>query len=145
MSKKARKPSLKVETRKFNKEVTRVLTGVANEKLPAAMKRIVFDAVNGFIAMTPVDTGRARAGWYSYLDHNGLPPAGGGPGTAQGRTEGSFEEKITSKIIDIQIINRVPYIMPLEYGHSKQAPGGMVRVTLKRIRKMLQKIPSEVF
>jgi len=144
-SNKKNKAQMKIEFKKFNAEITRVLTGVAKEKLPAVMKRIVFDAINGFIAMTPVDTGRARAGWYAYLDHSGLPPAGGGPGAAQGRAEGSFEENVTSKIIDIQIINRVPYIMPLEYGHSKQAPGGMVRVTLRRIRKLLQKIPSEVF
>ena len=139
------KTSLKVESKKFNAEIKRVLTGVAKEKLPTAFKRLIFEAVNGFIAMTPVDTSRARSGWFAYLKSNGLAPAGGGPGAAQGEKEGSFEEKITAHGMEVTIINRVPYIVALEYGHSKQAPNGMVRVTMQRMRKNLQKIPAEVF
>lgn len=30
----------------------------------------------------------------------------------------------------IYIVNNVPYAIPLEYGHSKQAPNGMVRLSL---------------
>ena len=35
------------------------------------------------------------------------------------------------------IVNNLPYGIPLEYGHSKQAPGGMVRITLTRFQQIV--------
>lgn len=35
------------------------------------------------------------------------------------------------------LVNNLPYAVPLEYGHSKQAPGGMVRVTLARFQQIV--------
>jgi hypothetical protein len=35
------------------------------------------------------------------------------------------------------IVNNLPYAAPLEYGHSKQAPGGMVRITLARFQQIV--------
>lgn len=58
---------------------------------------------------TPVDTGRARAGWQI-----------------------AKPDKYTALIY-----NSVEYIVYLEYGHSQQAPRGMVRLTAKEINDML--------
>ena len=35
------------------------------------------------------------------------------------------------------IVNNLPYGIPLEYGHSKQAPHGMIRVTLANFQKIV--------
>jgi len=35
------------------------------------------------------------------------------------------------------IVNNLPYAIPLEYGHSKQAPSGMVRITLARFQQIV--------
>lgn len=35
------------------------------------------------------------------------------------------------------IVNNLPYAIPLEYGHSEQAPAGMVRVTLARFQQIV--------
>lgn len=35
------------------------------------------------------------------------------------------------------IVNNLPYSIPLEYGHSSQAPDGMVRVTLARLQQIV--------
>ncbi|POA52127.1 MULTISPECIES: hypothetical protein [unclassified Pseudomonas] len=35
------------------------------------------------------------------------------------------------------IVNNLPYAIPLEYGHSQQAPGGMVRITLARFQQIV--------
>lgn len=35
------------------------------------------------------------------------------------------------------IVNNLPYAVPLEYGHSQQAPGGMVRITLARFQQIV--------
>lgn len=36
------------------------------------------------------------------------------------------------------IVNNLPYAIPLEYGHSKQAPHGMVRVTLANFQRIVE-------
>lgn len=38
----------------------------------------------------------------------------------------------------VYLINNLPYAIPLEFGHSKQAPGGMVRVTVARFQQIVQ-------
>lgn len=35
------------------------------------------------------------------------------------------------------IVNNLPYAIPLEYGHSSQAPSGMVRVTVARFQQIV--------
>ncbi|MNJ81742.1 hypothetical protein D3C77_807050 [compost metagenome] len=35
------------------------------------------------------------------------------------------------------IVNNLPYAIPLEYGHSSQAPAGMVRVTLANFQRIV--------
>lgn len=43
----------------------------------------------------------------------------------------------------IYIQNNVPYALPLEYGHSKQAPGGMVRITVARFQQLVSEAVVE--
>lgn len=83
----------------------------APDRAEQIVKRVCFDIYENVKVRTPVDTGRARAGWM--LD--------------SGKT-------IT------RIYNNVEYIVPLEYGHSKkQAPAGMVRITLRQYKKYIRK------
>lgn len=35
------------------------------------------------------------------------------------------------------IVNNLPYAIPLEYGHSTQAPNGMVRITVERFQQIV--------
>lgn len=35
------------------------------------------------------------------------------------------------------IVNNLPYAIPLEYGHSTQAPSGMVRITVERFQQIV--------
>jgi len=77
---------------------------------------------------TPVDTGFARNSWTltknkNYTDDNGLG-----------------EEKILDFSLgeSLYLNNGANYITSLEYGHSSQAPKGMVRITLPEIPYILQ-------
>ncbi|MNJ22171.1 hypothetical protein D3C81_793880 [compost metagenome] len=36
------------------------------------------------------------------------------------------------------LINNLPYAIPLEFGHSNQAPNGMVRVTIARFQQIVE-------
>ena len=53
---------------------------------------------------TPIDKGQARRGW---------------------RLETRFKQK--------SVVNRVPYAVHLEEGHSKQAPNGILGPTMREI------------
>ncbi|NTX09022.1 hypothetical protein, partial [Myxococcus sp. CA040A] len=44
-----------------------------------------------------------------------------------------------SKLGDtVYVTNNLPYARRLEFGHSAQAPRGMVRVTVARLREILE-------
>lgn len=59
--------------------------------------------------------------------------------TSQARTSWRInKEKDTDTEISFKIVNGVPYIVFLEYGSSKQAPKGMVRVNLDKFIKDTQ-------
>ncbi|GLO38945.1 hypothetical protein PPUN15366_05890 [Pseudomonas putida] len=36
------------------------------------------------------------------------------------------------------IVNNLPYAVPLEYGHSTQAPEGMVRITIRQFQELVE-------
>jgi hypothetical protein len=96
-----------------------------------ALRNVTLNLIGRIAQRNPVDTGRARGGWYPYTDHAGAPRTDNLPGTAQGKSEGSFREDLRGRDMYVEITNGVPYIVPLEYGHSKQAPAGMVRVSMR--------------
>lgn len=82
---------------------------------------------------TPVDTGFARASWYIGVNDNGSPPAlaKGAKVDWSSILAQSVVSLSNAKIGDtIWLMNNCVYIRRLEYGHSQQAPQGMVRVTL---------------
>ena len=96
------------------------------------LKELSFLFLQLVIPRTPMDTGRARAGWYPALNKLG------GSGVGQGEGDIKTQFKGTNKYIEI--FNRVEYIVLLEYGRSKQAPKGMARVSLQEIKRIVKKL-----
>ncbi|KGQ19931.1 Phage protein [Lysobacter dokdonensis DS-58] len=46
---------------------------------------------------------------------------------------------------DIYLMNSLPYVRPIEYlGHSKQAPAGMVRLTVTEFQTFVEQAVNEV-
>jgi hypothetical protein len=85
---------------------------------------------------TPVDTGRARASWhavlpntsqdsFTYSDRQGKKFDGTLPNTGTGP-------------MDTVVGSNVEYMIFLEAGHSKQAPSGMVALSLSELRGALE-------
>lgn len=108
----------------------------------AVIRKIAFDLGARIIMRTPVDTGRARANWVygigapvlttvDLVDRKGSV---NGSGAGQSAAKDALLEGLStfdaSSEQSIFIVNSVPYIGRLEYGSSKQAPTGMVRVTV---------------
>jgi hypothetical protein len=97
------------------------------------IRKITMEAFKRVILKTPVDTGRARANWsigegttFSIMDTDKS-----GTATLRRTSEGVNAWECTGSIF---LTNNLAYILPLEYGHSKQAPGGMVRLTVAEMQ-----------
>lgn len=124
----------------FNTELKRSsrLVGAA---LVARQKRIVMELLRRFVMRTPVDTGYAQNNWQVQI---GSPPEGEVTDAAQkdpGATiaEGLQELSSLGQFQLVVIGNNVPYIVPLEEGHSPQAePGTIVELTLSEVREMFE-------
>lgn len=95
----------------------------------------LFSAV---ILDTPVDTGRARGNWQATtqtpatdmlerLDPGGSAAIGAMTGLVQSLRGGRLT----------WLANNLPYAERLEFGHSKQAPAGMVRKNVARFQQLV--------
>lgn len=90
--------------------------------------------------------GRLRANWFvtigttSTATTDQVDPSGAQAIAAAQAALSSFKAGS-----DIYIVNNLPYAVPIEYGHStKQAPAGVVRVTLAEVDAIVNKAAQEV-
>jgi len=110
------------------------------EKAEAAAEKVfrgtALDIAGKIMQRSPVDTGRFRSNWQTALN---TIPSGITEGTAQNAMSKakSTTAKATPKD-SIYFINNLPYSLKLEYGHSKQAPMGMVRLTVSEFDRIIQ-------
>jgi|GEM_PF-279419 hypothetical protein len=122
-------------------------------------KRVAFDLFGRIVRRTPVDTGRARSSWN--ISVNTVNRAV----VAEVRTH--VRDQINPRLVQrakrlaaskfalqplkndfvvktgdtIWISNNLPYIVRLEQGHSRQAPSGMVALSIQEMNvKMSQLI-----
>jgi hypothetical protein len=83
-----------------------------NQGIENATAQLATEAFRNIQLRTPVDTGNAKKSWRM--------------------------RKLGRLTWIIQ--TAVDYMIHLEYGHSKQAPGGMVRITIDELRDAVLKI-----
>jgi hypothetical protein len=102
-------------------------------QIEQAARKIAFEAFSRVIQRSPVDTGRFRANWnVSY----GAPNYATTAGTAGGI--GEAQKVLTLPVGGVVFLaNGLPYAHRLEYGWSKQAPGGMIRLVAAEIGQSL--------
>ena len=105
----------------------------------AALARTGLQMHDDIVAMTPRDTGLAQSAWRFTVDHidPSTPPPGEYPPGAAKRGRAQEAAKVTDNST-INISNNLPYILPLEHGHSQQAPHGMVAITSNRYRNYIE-------
>jgi hypothetical protein len=95
--------------------------------------------VNGLVAGKDYVGGRFRANWhlsigvvenvtFDDVDPSGAETIAGLVAAISDFTAGQM----------VYLINNLPYAIPLEFGHSTQAPSGMVRVTVARFQQIVQ-------
>ena len=131
----ASKTSIEWSVNKFNKFL-KDFAAQAKIDNKIVLRKFTIDLMTRVIYRTPVDTGRARAGWKAAGDALGIkipPPKRRAKGDAP-FDHGVYEENLDAQIMTIYVANNVHYILPLEYGWSKQAPLGMLRISMAELR-----------
>lgn len=107
----------------------------AEANAAAVVKKVATDMFSRVVIRTPVDTGRARGNWQITFN----APASGTltqvDPTGRGTIAQIGAEASKWKQGDIWLTNNLPYANRLEYGWSKQAPAGFVRVTVREFRQ----------
>lgn len=131
---------------------------LAGVRMGVSIKKIVIDIFSRVIMRTPVDTGRARSNWVVGLNSPASSPASRldtdpGPVTPTGMGKSKAKSRMIMKVKTASVENTKSYILTnnviyairLEYGWSrKQAPAGMVRITVREFKRIAQRIAAEV-
>jgi hypothetical protein len=120
---------------KFAKRINK-----SKNKFELFVQKMVLEMDKRLVLRSPVDTGRFRANWVV------------GNGSVNHSTKESFiaadnSIEINSLKVNGQVIyltNSLPYANRLEYGWSKQAPGGMTRLTAIEASQIARKVGIEV-
>jgi hypothetical protein len=106
-------------------------------------KKVAIFAFGAIVKRSPVDTGRFRGNWQGSINSPVLSTKNieqdtmpGGPPTAteQANLSGALTGKLGD---DIYIANNLDYAEGLENGRSKQAPAGVLHITVNEIRSRL--------
>ena len=104
------------------------------------LRKITLDLTRDLVLATPVKSGLARSSYYFGQERSGAveksADKSGQPTLARCA---AFTATLNAGGV-YYITNNLPYIMALEYGHSKQAPAGMGRVTVARWQQYVNQV-----
>lgn len=112
--------------------------GVRYAKPLTKTERVQNFNVNGLVSGKDYVGGRFRGNWMFSI---------GSPDSTTTTEVDPTGRKSTARVVDgaiefkagdtAYITNSLPYAIPLEFGHSQQAPGGMVRITVARFQQIV--------
>lgn len=117
----------------------------AKKNPETVMRSVSLKLFSAIIKASPVDTGRFRGNWQT----TGVTPATGliaGVDPTGNKAVNSAATFITnaSGWGTFTLTNNLPYAERLEYGWSKQAPVGFVRVNIARFNSLLAEEATKV-
>ncbi|WP_414881955.1 HK97 gp10 family phage protein [Pseudomonas sp. IT-P2] len=109
------------------------------EVIDDVFREVVIEIGTSVIRLSPVDTGRFKGNWQFTI---------GSPSNQSLDTvDKAGHETIAALVAQVSsleagqiayIVNNLVYGVPLEYGHSAQAPAGMVQITLARFQQIVE-------
>jgi hypothetical protein len=105
------------------------------------IRATILELSTAIIKDTPAKTGRARGNWQASIGRGATGEVSvESKRTGEAKAILSVNQKASVAVGDLYYLtNNVPYIERLEYGWSKQAPGGMVRKNLQNFNRLLAK------
>ena len=106
---------------------------MATKKVNSTIEKVIQEAVgqlfNNIIVDTPVDTGALLANWTASI--NSMQTGDVGQTDQFGERTASNAKSVVMKMKlgdTAYLVNSLDYAEIIEYGHSRQAPAGMMRV-----------------
>lgn len=137
----------------------------ANGNLDLVVRKVSLDLFKRVIQKSPVDTGRFKGNWQvaigsipagtlelstdiSHTDKGNERKRGSGARSSAAGT--ASINRATAAVLNLRageiiyLVNNLDYARALEYGHSKQAPAGMVRISVAEYSAIVNKAASEV-
>jgi hypothetical protein len=156
-----------VSARNFSNQLRKMAQGL-NITIRVVVRKMAYDAFTRLTMRTPVDTGRARASW----DIKQGSPSDFIPDPIEGKNAGSGNtdlgtgmtgnslgagaltggtthevtgalEAVTGREV-VYITTALDYMRYLEQGHSKQAPSGMVALTVAEMAAEIDSILAQI-
>ena len=129
---------------KFTLDIQAYVTK-AKKNPETVMRAVSLKLFSAIIKASPVDTGRFRGNWQT----TGASPATGliaGVDLTGNKAVNSSATYITNtpNWYQFTLTNNLPYAERLEYGWSKQAPVGFVRVNITRFQQLLNEEAAKV-
>jgi len=131
-------------TQQFAAQVRR-FSNETQAKLDLAVRKITLDVFENVIVMSPVDTGRFRGNWMPAVGSvpsgtvEAVDPSGG---SVRARVQGVTNGVRAGDVIFM--VNNLPYAERLENGWSRQAPAGMVALTVQRFQPIADAVIRQI-
>jgi hypothetical protein len=109
----------------------------AKADIDTVTRKVTLDLFSAVARRSPVDTGRFRANWNVSLSS---PDTTVTFNTNQGRITAEVGKAASFQSGSVvYMVNALPYARRLEYGWSKQAPQGMVRLTVQEFKQYVER------
>lgn len=111
----------------------------AKGDVATVLRKTALELQTGVVMMSPVETGRFRGNWqvgFGAINTNTSSPDDPAGSAAIARTAAELDSWTPGTTI--WLTNSLPYARRLEYGWSKKAPGGMVRLTVQNYQAALK-------
>ena len=109
--------------------------------LNQGIRATLFEVSTAIIKDTPADTGRARGNWQASVGRGATGDVSvGSVRSGEAKAIADVDQTVSVAVGDLYYLtNNLPYIERLEFGHSKQAPGGMVRKNMQNFNRLFVK------
>ena len=128
---------IEIDIKKFNEEVKKALA--QNESKQAEIiTKLSTVAFRKVVLNTARRTGRARAGWS--VTTAGIAPTGKPPEGLLSYPPPIYDPGRIGPYTTVIIGNNVEYIVPLDEGHSKTKPAGIIQPTITALRVVLARL-----
>lgn len=117
----------------------------AGDKADLLVRKVAMDLGGQMIEKSPVDTGRFKNNWQTSLGGLNKSTSAGADASAS-QAVGALHAAVGAwnPGQTIFISNSLPYAQRLEMGWSKQAPAGIVRLTVQNYAEAVRKAAQEV-
>lgn len=117
----------------------------AKDNADLVLRKVALDMFSRVVIKTPVKSGRARGSWQCTI---GSIPAG--QVNHLDKTGAETIARINAAVAPakagdvVHLTANLPYINRLEWGHSAQAPSGMVRITVSEWNQAVERAAQSV-